>query len=95
MYIKRHIEEVVNRVKKTYPVTLITGSRQVGKSTMLQNMYPDMKYETLDNPLLLQSIASDPVGYLKLQGFPFIIDEVQRIPELFISLKLNNIGYRI
>ena len=87
MYIKRHVEDVVNRVRKTYPVTLITGPRQVGKSTMLQNIYPDIKYETLDNPLLLQSIASDPVGYLKLQGFPFIIDEVQRLPELFISLK--------
>lgn len=43
MYIKRHIEEVVNRVKKTYPVTLITGSRQVGKSTMLQNMYAGIR----------------------------------------------------
>lgn len=87
MYIKRHIEKVVNNVKNTYPVTLITGPRQVGKSTLLKNLYPVTNYETLDNPLLLQAISSDPVGYLKLQGAPFIIDEVQRLPELFLSIK--------
>ncbi len=87
MYIKRHIENVVDAVKNTYPVTLVTGPRQVGKSTLLQNLYPDTNYETLDDPLLLQAISSDPVGYLKLQGTPFIIDEVQRLPELFLSLK--------
>jgi hypothetical protein len=87
MYIKRHIERVVDGVKNTYPVTLVTGPRQVGKSTLLKNLYPETNYETLDNPLLLQSISSDPVGYLKLQGTPFIIDEVQRLPELFLSLK--------
>lgn len=87
MYIKRHIEGVVEKVKNTYPVTLITGPRQVGKSTLLRNLYPDISYETLDDPLLLRSISLDPVGYLKLQGTPFIIDEVQRAPELFLSLK--------
>ncbi len=87
MYIKRHIENVVDTVKNTYPVTLVTGPRQVGKSTLLQNLFPDTNYETLDDPLLLQAISSDPVGYLKLQGTPLIIDEVQRLPELFLSLK--------
>lgn len=87
MYIKRHMEKVVNKVKSTYPVALVTGPRQVGKSTLLKNLFPDTNYETLDNPLLLQSISSDPVGYLKLQSTPFIIDEVQRLPELFLSLK--------
>lgn len=87
MYIKRHIENVIDAVKNMYPVTFVTGPRQVGKSTLLKNLYPDTNYETLDNPLLLQSISSDPVGYLKLQGTPFIIDEVQRLPELFLSLK--------
>lgn len=87
MYIKRHIEYVVETVKNNYPITLVTGPRQVGKSTLLKNLYPDTNYETLDDPLLLQAISSDPVGYLKLQGTPFIIDEVQRLPELFLSLK--------
>ncbi len=87
MYIKRHIEQVIEQAKLTYPSVLVTGPRQVGKSTVLKNLYPNMNYQTLDNPLLLQSIVSDPVGYLKLQGTPFIIDEVQRVPDLFLSLK--------
>ncbi len=87
MYIKRHIEAVIEQSKKTYPVLLVTGPRQVGKSTMLQNLYPNINYETLDDPFLLQTIKSDPVGFLKLKGFPFIIDEIQKSPELFSSIK--------
>ncbi|MEG1752210.1 MAG: ATP-binding protein [Clostridia bacterium] len=87
MYIKRHIESVIENSKDTYPAVLVTGPRQVGKSTVLKNLYPSFKYETLDDPFLLQTIKIDPVGYLKLQGTPFIIDEVQRAPELFLSLK--------
>ncbi len=87
MYIKRHIEDVIDEVKNSYPVTLVTGPRQVGKSTLLKNLYPIINYETMDNPLLLQAISSDPVGYLKMQGTPFIIDEVQRLPDLFLSIK--------
>lgn len=87
MYIKRHIEQVIDKSKRTYPAVLITGPRQVGKSTVLVNMYPTTKYETLDDPLLLRTIKEDSVGYLRLQGTPYIIDEVQRVPELFLSLK--------
>ena len=87
MYLNRHIEKVIENSKKTYPAVLITGPRQVGKSTILSTMYFNFNRQTLDNPLLLSSIKSDPVGYLKLQEIPFIIDEVQRMPELFLSLK--------
>lgn len=87
MYIKRHIEKLVKNSLRTYPSVLITGPRQVGKSTVLKQMFPKLNYETLDDPFLLQTIKNDPVGYLKLQGTPFIIDEVQRVPEIFLSLK--------
>ncbi len=87
MYIKRHIEAIIESNKKLYPAVLITGPRQVGKSTVLKNLYPTTNYQTLDNPLLLQTIKTDPVGYLQLQQIPTIIDEVQRVPELFLSLK--------
>lgn len=87
MYIKRHIEPIIEKSKAGYPAVLIVGARQVGKSTVLKNLYPSMKYETLDDPFLLQTIEADTVGYLKLQGTPFIIDEVQRVPNLFLGLK--------
>lgn len=87
MYIKRHVESVIEDSKNTYPVVLITGPRQVGKSTVLKNLYPNINYETLDDPFLLQTIHLDPVGFLKLRGIPFIIDEIQKAPELFSSIK--------
>lgn len=87
MYIKRHVEKVIDKSKNLYSAILVTGPRQVGKSTVLKNLYPNINYQTLDNPLSLQAIKSDPVGYLKLQRVPFIIDEIQRVPELFLSLK--------
>lgn len=87
MYIKRHIEKVVKASEKTYPVVLITGPRQVGKSTMLKNLYPSVNYETLDSPFLLQTIKNDSIGFLKLQGVPCILDEIQKAPDLFASIK--------
>ncbi len=87
MYIKRHIEKVIKESEKTYPVTLITGPRQVGKSRVLKELYPKLNYETLDSPFLLSNIKDDPIGFLRLQGTPCIIDEIQKAPELFTSIK--------
>ena len=87
MYIKRHIENVIKNSFNTYPAVLITGPRQVGKSTVLKNLYPDFEYETLDDMNMIRAISSDPTGYLRLKGTPFIIDEVQKVPDLFGSLK--------
>ena len=87
MYIRRHIESVINKSFGTYPAVLITGPRQVGKSTVLKNMYPDFEYETLDDVNMIRAISSDPIGYLRLKGTPFLIDEVQKVPDLFGSLK--------
>lgn len=87
MYFKRHIEKIIVESGKTYPVVLITGPRQVGKSTVLKNLYPNMASETLDSPFLIQTIKDDPIGFLKMQGVPCILDEVQKAPELFSSIK--------
>ncbi len=87
MYISRHIEKVIKKTFKTYPAVLITGPRQVGKSTVLKNLYSDYAYETLDDMNMIRAITSDPTGYLRLKGTPFIIDEVQKAPDLFGSLK--------
>ena len=87
MYIRRHIEGVIKRSFATYPAVLVTGPRQVGKSTVLKNMYPNVEYETLDDVNTIRAISSDPTGYLRLKGTPFLIDEVQKVPDLFGSLK--------
>ena len=90
-YIKRNLESVVNQVTKEYPVILVTGPRQVGKTTMLQKLMEgtDRGYVTLDD-LNERAIAkTDPELFLQLHKPPVLIDEVQYAPELFAYIKMN------
>ena len=90
-YIKRNLEKVVNQVTKEYPVVLVTGPRQVGKTTMLQKLMEGTNrgYVTLDD-LNERSIAkTDPELFLQLHKPPVLIDEVQYAPELFTYIKIN------
>lgn len=87
MYIKRHIAKTISEAKDLSPALLVTGPRQVGKSTVLRETFPNYEYETLDDAQMLQAIASDPLGYLRLKGTPFIFDEIQKAPDLFGSIK--------
>lgn len=87
MYIKRHLEKTIKKYKDNFPVVLVTGPRQVGKSTVFKNLYPDVKYVTLDDPYILSVINSDPLGYLKSMPTPLILDEIQRAPNSFLTLK--------
>lgn len=90
-YITRNLENVVNQVTKEYPVVLVTGSRQVGKTTMLQKLMEgtDREYVTLDD-LNERSVAkTDPELFLQLHKPPVLIDEVQYAPELFTYIKIH------
>ena len=87
MYIARHIEKTIEKSFSAFPAVLITGPRQVGKSTLLLNKFKNIPNVTLDNPLQLLSLRQDPVEFFKLHGFPLILDEVQRAPECFSVLK--------
>lgn len=87
MYITRHIEKTIEKSFAAFPAVLITGPRQVGKSTLLLNRFKNIPNVTLDNPLQLLSLRQDPVEFFKLHGSPLIIDEVQRAPECFSVLK--------
>ena len=90
-YIKRNLEKIVSQVTKEYPVLLVTGPRQVGKTTMLQKLMEgtDRSYVSLDD-LNERSIAkTDPELFLQLHKPPVLIDEVQYAPELFTYIKMN------
>lgn len=89
-YISRNLESVVNQVTKEYPVVLVTGPRQAGKTTMLKHLMDgtDRRYVSLDD-LNERSIAkSDPELFLQLHKPPVLIDEVQYAPELFTYIKI-------
>lgn len=89
-YISRSLETVVKQVTLEYPVVLVTGARQVGKTTMLQKLMEgtERRYVTLDD-LNERSLAkTDPEMFLQLHKPPVLIDEVQYAPELFTYIKI-------
>jgi len=71
-----------------YPVTLITGARQVGKSTLVSYFEcKGYKYITFDDTEMLKEAKKDPKEFIKKYGYPLIIDEIQRVKELFIEIE--------
>lgn len=90
-YITRNLESVVNQVTKEYPVVLVTGPRQVGKTTMLQKLMEgtDRGYVTLDDLNERNIAKTDPELFLQLHKPPVLIDEVQYAPELFTYIKIQ------
>ena len=89
-YIERSIEKVLEKTKKVYPVIMITGPRQVGKTTLLSmsNMDKNITYVTLDDMKLRGLAEEDPELFLKTYGTPIIIDEFQYAPNLLSYIKI-------
>lgn len=90
-YIKRNLERVVSQVTKEYPVVLVTGPRQVGKTTMLRKLMEgtDRGYVTLDDLSDRNLAKTDPELFLQLHKPPVLLDEVQYAPELFTYIKMH------
>lgn len=90
-YIHRNLEKIVNQVTKEYPVVLVTGPRQVGKTTMLQKLMEgtDRNYVSLDDLTERSMAKTDPELFLQLHKPPVLIDEVQYAPELFTYIKMH------
>jgi predicted AAA+ superfamily ATPase len=83
MLINRDMENELARTIALYPVVFLTGPRQSGKSTLLRNRLPDYSYVTLEDPDVRGFALNDPRGFLKTYGNKAIIDEAQRVPQLF------------
>lgn len=87
MYIQRQIEQNIQNSGNTFPSVLVTGPRQVGKTTVLSHLYPSVKAVSLDAGTVRTAAMEDPAGFLALQGAPLILDEIQKAPLLFDELK--------
>lgn len=88
MYYTRHIEKRILEVKNMFKVLLITGPRQVGKTTTLKYLFKDSyHYVTLDDITELELAKQDPKLFFMNHPFPLIIDEVQLAPILFQEIK--------
>ena len=89
MYIRRNITDVLQKRAKNSRCLLLTGPRQVGKSTLLKKNYPNVKYYTFDDQILLSSAVEDPKLFVKNLPKPSILDEVQHAKELFPYIKIE------
>ena len=89
-YIKRDIEDKIISISKEYSCILITGPRQVGKTTVLRQLMDDIReYVTLDDMDERSLAKRDPAMFLQIHSTPIMIDEVQYAPELFSYIKME------
>jgi predicted AAA+ superfamily ATPase len=89
MELERTIQPIIKKAGRGFPVLLLTGMRQIGKSWVMErSMGKNRRYVTLDD-LRLRSLAkSDPQRFIEENPPPVVIDEVQYAPELFTYIKI-------
>ncbi len=88
MFVKRTLENSLLQASQAFPVILLTGPRQVGKTTLLEQCSEGRSYVTLDNLDDRALAKNDPSLFLQRYSPPLIIDEVQYAPELFSYIKM-------
>ncbi len=89
-YIRRDIEDKILSLSKEYACILITGPRQVGKTTVLRQLMTEQReYVTLDDMEERSLAKRDPAMFLQIHSTPIMIDEVQYAPELFSYIKME------
>ena len=87
--INRHIKTVIDYSIKHFPCVILTGPRQVGKSTLLTSKYENngFSYVTLDNTADRLLAQNDPKTFLSVHPYPLIIDEAQKATQLFEEIE--------
>ncbi len=86
-YVSRDIEPELRAAARQFPVVVLTGARQTGKSTLLQHLFPNVAYVTLDDPFTRQAAHEDPRSFLA-QAPRLVIDEIQQAPDLLPHVKV-------
>lgn len=88
-YLQRQLEKPLKEAIAQFPVVLVTGPRQAGKSTLLQHCLEGYNYVTFDDVLIRNLAESDPALFLKTYEPPLIIDEIQYVPSLLPYIKMR------
>ena len=89
MWINRDISSLINKLNAERPALLLTGARQTGKSSLLNKLFPEHSYVTLDIPFNAKQASEGGQFFLESHGTPLIIDEIQYAPELFRQIKVQ------
>ena len=89
MYIKRHLETTIEKLNSCFKVLLVTGPRQVGKTTLLRRIAAaDRTYVTMDDISVRSLAMTEPALFLQRYKPPLLIDEIQLAPKLLPYLKM-------
>ena len=86
-FIKRELSSNLLKAAKQFSAVILTGARQVGKSTLVQELFPKHNYVSLDEIDTRNYAQDDPRGFLNSHPCPLIIDEIQEAPELLNYVK--------
>lgn len=86
-YYPRSAEARLRAALDAYPVAVLTGPRQAGKSTLLRHALPGWPLLSLEDPDVREFAEHDPRGFLQRHAAPLILDEAQRVPALFSYLQ--------
>ena len=87
-YVPRYLAHTLSRAASTFPVVLVTGARQTGKTTLLRNEFGDThRYTSLERPDVRLRAEADPVAFLDENPPPVILDEIQYVPSLLPYIK--------
>lgn len=89
MMVRRNITDKILSMGNKFPIVTLTGPRQSGKSTLLKTVLPDYNYVSMEDPDNRLFALDDPRGFIKTYPDKTIIDEVQRVPELFSYLQTH------
>ncbi len=89
-YIQRELERKFLSMSRVFKAVMVTGARQVGKSTMLKHLAADQNraYVSMDNARDRELAQSDPKLFFQTYKPPVLIDEAQKAPELFETIKI-------
>jgi predicted AAA+ superfamily ATPase len=88
MYVRRHAEDAVRKLSKMFGAVLVTGARQVGKTTLLEEVAQGVRQVTLDDKLMLAGAVEQGGTFFKDNPPPVFVDEVQHAPNLFPQMKM-------
>ena len=88
MFYKRHADEAIRKLSKMFGAVLVTGARQVGKTTLLREVTGNIGYVSLDDRIQLVSAIEQRGTFFKDNPPPVFVDEVQHAPELFPQIKI-------
>lgn len=89
MHIIRFVEDEIRKAGKSYSCIALYGPRMCGKTVTVRKLFPDFNYVTLDDCFIRSRARDNPSLFLDNYGWPLIIDEIQKVPELMDEIKIR------